>query len=249
MPEPIQLKSKICLVGEAAVGKTSLLRRYVLDQFDDTYVRKLGAKVSKKTMSVPVPERKTQVEITMAIWDVIGHLGFRQLLGDAFFDGAQGILAVADLTRRGTLTQLPGWVQAVEGIAGTVAVVLAANKADLTSGAAYGKQEVAPMATVLGYPYFLTSAKTGENVEDAFLRLGSDITKIQLGVRWPSRGAGSRVRAASSARRRGPRHPSDQGNASRATSRGIRGHEESKARLSSTHACLHPRVRRRSRGS
>jgi small GTP-binding protein len=183
MPEPIRLKSKVCLVGEAAVGKTSLIRRYVLDQFDETYVRTLGAKVSKKAVVVDVPERNTRVEITMATWDVIGHLGFRQLLGDAFFDGAQGILAVADLTRRETLAQLPGWVQSVEGVAGKTPVLLAANKADLTSEAAYGRHEVAAMAAVLGCPHLLTSAKTGQNVEDAFHQLGSAIAKTQLGVR------------------------------------------------------------------
>src|SRR2546426_457177 len=103
MPEPYLLKSKICLVGERGVGKSSLIRRYVLDQFDDKYVRTLGAKVEKKTMRLDVPERHAQVDIYMAIWDIIGHVGFRQLLGDSFFNGAQGILAVADLTRRETL--------------------------------------------------------------------------------------------------------------------------------------------------
>ncbi len=81
---PLQLKSKICLVGEKAVGKTSLIRRYVLDQFDDDYIRTIGAKVSKKTMRVTLPERKASVDITMAIWDIIGHMGFRQLLADVY---------------------------------------------------------------------------------------------------------------------------------------------------------------------
>src|SRR5881296_2084975 len=99
MPEPYLLKSKICLVGERGVGKSSLIRRYVLDQFDDKYIRTLGAKVEKKTMRVEVPERHAQVDIHMAIWDIIGHVGFRQLLGDSFFNGAQGILAVADATQ------------------------------------------------------------------------------------------------------------------------------------------------------
>ena len=108
MPEPYLLKSKICLVGERGVGKSSLIRRYVLDQFDDKYVRTLGAKVEKKTMRLDVPERHAQVDIYMAIWDIIGHVGFRQLLGDSFFNGAQGILAVADLTRRETLPVLTG---------------------------------------------------------------------------------------------------------------------------------------------
>ena len=180
MPEPYQLKSKICLVGERGVGKSSLIRRYVLDQFDDKYVRTLGAKVEKKTMRIDIPERHAQVEIFMAIWDIIGHVGFRQLLGDSFFNGAQGILAVADLTRRETLLVLTGWVEAVESVAGKVPVVLVANKADLTGQAQFGAAELAEMADTFGCTYVLTSAKNGQNVEDAFLRLASHIAKARL---------------------------------------------------------------------
>ena len=180
MPEPYQLKSKICLVGERGVGKSSLIRRYVLDQFDDKYVRTLGAKVEKKTMRIEVPERHAQVDINMAIWDIIGHVGFRQLLGDSFFNGAQGILAVADLTRRETLPVLTGWVEAVESVAGKVPVVLVANKADLTAEAQFGAAELAEMADTFDCTYVLTSAKNGQNVEDAFLRLATHIAKARL---------------------------------------------------------------------
>src|SRR2546421_2287357 len=106
MPEPYLLKSKICLVGARGVGKSSLIRRYVLDQFDDKYVRTLGAKVEKKTMRIDVPGRHAHVDISIAISDIIGHVAIRQLLGNSFFNGAQGILAVADLTRRETLLVL-----------------------------------------------------------------------------------------------------------------------------------------------
>src|SRR5881409_2903485 len=180
MPEPYQLKSKICLVGERGVGKSSLIRRYVLDQFDDKYIRTLGAKVEKKTMRVEVPERHAQVDIHMAIWDIIGHVGFRQLLGDSFFNGAQGILAVADLTRRETLPVLTGWIEAVESVAGKVPVVLVANKADLTTQAQFGVADLTEMAETFSCTYVLTSAKNGQNVEDAFLRLATQIARARV---------------------------------------------------------------------
>src|SRR5437899_1148336 len=180
MPEPYLLKSKICLVGEQGVGKTSLIRRYVLDQFDDRYVRTLGAKVEKKSLRVALPGPDALIEVNMAIWDIIGHVGFRQLLGDSFFNGAQGILAVADLTRRETLPVLTGWVEAVESIAGKVPVVLVANKADLTAQAQLGVADLAEMADTFGCTYVLTSAKNGQNVEDAFLRLATHIAKARL---------------------------------------------------------------------
>ncbi len=180
MPEPYLLKSKICLVGERGVGKTSLIRRYVLDQFEDKYVRTLGAKVEKKTMRIDLAERHAQIDVSMAIWDIIGHVGFRQLLGDSFFNGAQGILAVADLTRRETLSILTGWVEAVESVAGKVPVVLVANKADLTTEAQFGAADLAEMANTFGCTYVLTSAKNGQNVEDTFVRLATQIAKARL---------------------------------------------------------------------
>jgi small GTP-binding protein len=180
MPEAYLLKSKICLVGEQGVGKTSLIRRYVLDQFDDRYIRTLGAKVEKRSMRVAVPERGGQVDINMAIWDIIGHTGFRQLLGDSFFNGAQGILAVADLTRRDTLPVLTGWIESVESVAGKIPVVLVANKADLVAEAKFGDTELADMANTLNCTYLLASAKTGQNVEEAFLRLATQIAKARM---------------------------------------------------------------------
>src|SRR5437016_6381960 len=150
MPEPYLLKSKICLVGEQGVGKTSLIRRYVLDQFDDRYVRTLGAKVEKKSLRVALPGPDGLIEVNMAIWDIIGHVGFRQLLGDSFFNGAQGILAIADLTRRETRLVLTGWVEAVESVAGKGPVVLVANKADRTGHAEFGAAYRAEWADRLG---------------------------------------------------------------------------------------------------
>jgi len=180
MPEPYLLKSKICLVGEQGVGKSSLIRRYVLDQFDDRYVRTLGAKVEKKSLRVAVPERGGLIDVNMAIWDIIGHVGFRQLLGDSFFNGAQGILAVADLTRRNTLPALTGWVESVESVAGKIPVVLVANKADLVVEAQFGEAELADMANTLDRTYLFASAKSGQNVEDAFLRLATQIAKARM---------------------------------------------------------------------
>jgi len=179
MPEPYLLKSKICLVGEQGVGKTSLIRRYVLDQFDDRYVRTLGAKVEKKSLRVALPGPDGLIEVNMAIWDIIGHVGFRQLLGDSFFNGAQGILAIADLTRRNTLPGLTGWVESVESVAGKIPVVLVANKADLVAEAQFGETELADMANTFDCTYLFASAKSGQNVEDAFLHLATQIAKAR----------------------------------------------------------------------
>src|SRR5207253_4979715 len=92
------VKAKVCLVGDVAVGKTSLIRRFVQDEFDDRYITTLGAKVSKREMQFGTPDR-TQIHMDMTVWDIMGEKGFRDLLKEAFFHGAKGVVAVCDLTR------------------------------------------------------------------------------------------------------------------------------------------------------
>src|SRR5437870_2058230 len=99
-----KMKVKICLVGEGAVGKTCLIRRFIQDQFDDRYISTLGAKVSKKEIKVDGPNGGMDVDMT--IWDIMGEKGFRELLKEAYFHGAQGVLAVCDVTRKETLDDL-----------------------------------------------------------------------------------------------------------------------------------------------
>ena len=177
MPAPNVLKAKVCLVGEAAVGKTSMVRRFVLDEFDDRYVTTLGAKVSKKELVLEVPETERRIQIDMTVWDIMGEKGFRDLLKDAYFQGARGILGVADLSRYSTLKELDDWVTSVFRVAGEMPVVYAVNKIDLKDEVLllYGEKEIALHAKAFDAPWFYTSAKTGENVEAVFRTLGQRV--------------------------------------------------------------------------
>ncbi len=174
------LKSKICLVGDTAVGKTSLIERFVVDVFDDRYLTTLGTKVTKKVVEVALPDAGFVAQLDMTIWDIMGQPGFRQLLKDAYFFGVRGVLAVADLTRRSTLDDLAGWIKCVEQVVGQVPVVVAVNKADLADDADFGRSEIERVARALHSDVLMTSAKTGEHVEDAFQRLGSVVARHQL---------------------------------------------------------------------
>src|SRR3989442_12715665 len=97
MPEAQRIKPTVCLVGEAAVGKTSLIRRFVQDEFDDRYITTLGAKVSKREMAFEAQDR-TKIHMDMTVWDIMGEKGFRDLLKDAYFHGANGVVAERDIT-------------------------------------------------------------------------------------------------------------------------------------------------------
>ncbi len=168
------MKVKICLVGEGAVGKTCLIRRFIHDQFDDRYISTLGAKVSKKEIHIDANE--SSVDVDMTIWDIMGEKGFRELLKEAYFHGAQGVIAVCDVTRMDTLTDLDEWVAAVVKVTGKIPVEFLANKADLKEQQAITAADLESAAKTHDAPFLFTSAKTGENVEHAFSELAKLIS-------------------------------------------------------------------------
>ncbi|HKZ99977.1 MAG TPA: Rab family GTPase [Thermoplasmata archaeon] len=165
------VKLKVCMAGEAAVGKTSLIRRYVLDEYDDRYVATLGTKVSKKSLIATDPLTSKLVEVHTILWDVMGTRTLRELLKEAYYHGAQGILAVADLTREETLGELDAWARSIRAVAGDVPTYVVVNKADLEADRAVKESEIDAFCHARGWPWSYTSAKTGRGVEDGFRHL------------------------------------------------------------------------------
>ncbi|MFQ5911073.1 MAG: Rab family GTPase, partial [Thermoplasmata archaeon] len=161
-------------------GKTSLIRRFVEDVFDDRHVVTLGAKVTKKELDVKMPDSGDPMRAILGIWDILGQWGLAQFLKDSYFRGAQGLLAVCDVTRPLTLARLEGWRQAATKVAGQIPTYVVANKADLVEDQQFGEDKVRAFCTRWGSPYLLTSAKTGEGVEEAFRRLTGLILRAQF---------------------------------------------------------------------
>ncbi|MCJ2531553.1 MAG: GTP-binding protein [Candidatus Thermoplasmatota archaeon] len=176
MVEQEKMKVKICLVGEGAVGKTCLIRRFVHDEFEDRYISTLGAKVSKREIIVD-GANGGEVAVDMTIWDIMGEKGFRELLKEAYFHGAQGVLAVCDLTRRDTLYDLHDWVKAVNKVTGDIPVQFLANKKDLADQRSFEDKEMESVAAKYNSAFLSTSAKTGDNVSEAFEKLARMIAK------------------------------------------------------------------------
>lgn len=175
-------KFKICLFGEPAVGKTSLIRRFVYDVFDDKYLSTIGAKVSKKVVSVVQDSEDVKVE--MMIWDIMGQESFRQLLKDAYFYGAEGLIGVADITRKSTLYALEDWLREILLITGEKPLILVGNKIDLVDMAEWGEKELKEISEKFNaIYYFFTSAKTGEGVEEAFMKLAQKLVEKKSSIR------------------------------------------------------------------
>ncbi len=175
-----KLKLKICPCGEEAVGKTSLIRRFVEDAFDDRHIITLGAKVTKKELPVKMPESREPMRAILGVWDILGQWGFAKFLQDSYFRGVQGLLAVCDVTRPLTLVKLEGWRRAAAKVAGQIPMLVVANNVDLVEDQQFGEDQVRAFCRRWGSPYLLTSAKTGVGVEDAFRRLTGMILRAQF---------------------------------------------------------------------
>jgi len=153
------------------VGKTSLVRRYVLDLFDDKYIATIGTKVTKKEIVVNNPRTGRQERVMLLIWDIMGQPSFREVLREAYFYGVQGSLAVCDVTSKESLGELRYWIKAMTSTTGKVPMVFLGNKCDLRDETRIPFQDLDVFAKKNESPALLTSAKTGYNVETAFSML------------------------------------------------------------------------------
>ena len=171
MGTTVHKSKKVCLLGDGAVGKTSLIRRYVLDTFDDKYITTIGTKVSKKVLKYPDSPDSPGTELTLMIWDIIGQRGLPQL-HSMYFKGASAGFLVCDMTRRATFDAVDSWRKEFFATVGRVPLIILVNKADLKAQAQITKEDIERKARAIGATYFLTSAKTGMNVQKAFFALG-----------------------------------------------------------------------------
>ncbi len=164
-------KLKICLVGDVGVGKTSMIRRYVLDVFDDKYIATIGTKVTKKEIEAKNAKTGETQKVVLLIWDIMGQPSFREVLREAYFYGAEGALAVCDLTSKESLGELRYWIKAMTSTTGEIPIVFLGNKYDLKDDVRIESKDLEVFAMKHGAPALLTSAKTGYNVENAFATL------------------------------------------------------------------------------
>jgi len=163
-----EVKLKVCLIGNGGVGKTSLIRRFVLSEFDERYLYTLGTNVSKK--EVTLVWKGQEVKATLTVWDIMGQKSLRHLFAESYFKGANGGIAVCDSTRSDTLDDLTEWIEKMFSVSGDVPITILANKTDLRDQTRIEERALAEFAAAYDAPYFFTSAKTGENVERAFAK-------------------------------------------------------------------------------
>ncbi len=164
---------KIILIGPGAVGKTSLLERFVHNRFSGKYELTIGVDFLTKTMEIGADS------VRITIWDIGGQDRFK-FMRNRFYDGARGALLVFDLSRGQTYKDIKKWLNEFRQFAGNkVPFILIGNKADLLEdiGEVVERSEAQKFAENEGSIYIETSAKTGDNVEEAFLQLVRKLIK------------------------------------------------------------------------
>ncbi|MFX0087048.1 MAG: Rab family GTPase [Candidatus Hodarchaeota archaeon] len=162
-------KFKIILAGAGAVGKTTLMNRFVSGPFAGEYKATIGVDILSKELILN-KEDKTHL-IKLQIWDIAGQELFRAFR-KRFFSNARGCLLIFDLTVPQTLNDLHTWVSDIYEIAGSIPIVLIGNKVDLKELRNVSTELIDSFQKDNHIPsYFLTSAVTGVNVDDAFKSL------------------------------------------------------------------------------
>ncbi len=153
------------MVGSFAVGKTSLVSRFVNSIFSDKYLTTVGVKIDKKNIILGTQE------MNLLLWDLAGKDEFQELRV-SYLRGSSGYLLVADGTRPNTLDVAINLQQEVEAALGNVPFIFIINKDDLIDEWAIDESDIEQLRSK-GWEVILTSAKKGQSVEEAFLHLGA----------------------------------------------------------------------------
>ena len=155
------VSKKVILLGHYGVGKSSLTRRFVHRKFSDQYSTTIGVNIEKKIVTLAENQ-----EVSMIIWDIAGESS-HQKVPQSYKLGAHGIIYVVDLTRPTTYENLDTEVQILKKFVPNVPILVIANKKDL-----FTEKERADLIKQLPLlPFALSSAKTGENVDNIFQEL------------------------------------------------------------------------------
>ncbi len=170
-----QYKFKFIIVGDHTVGKTSIVMRFVENRFSTDYRATIGLNILTHNYKF------LNTVINLMIWD-IGAQKFFQRVRKTYYQGAHSAFLVFDLTNRSSFENLENWYNELKGfISIDIPVVVVGNKTDLSKERKISYQEGVSLANKLRASYIETSAKTGENVEDAFSLISYHyIVKSQL---------------------------------------------------------------------
>ena len=166
------MQKKVCMLGGFAVGKTSLVRRFVSNVFSDHYHTTIGVTVEKK--SVTVDNR----DVMLMLWDLYGEDEF-QRVRDSYLRGSSGYILVMDGLRKATLDTALVLQQTAARTVGSVPFVSIINKADVRSEWEIDERAIEQLRE-RGWPVLFGSAKLGQGVEELFAQLATQMVSAPV---------------------------------------------------------------------
>ncbi|KIS69972.1 putative GTP-binding protein ypt5 [Mycosarcoma maydis] len=172
---PRQLQFKLVLLGESAVGKSSLVLRFVKDQFDDYRESTIGAAFLTQTVSLDA-----QTTVKFEIWDTAGQERYKSL-APMYYRNANCAVVVYDITQPSSLDKAKAWIRELQRQADpNIIIALAGNKADLASTRrAIPTEEAEKYAQEEGLLFLETSAKNSSNVSELFTMIARKLPTEQ----------------------------------------------------------------------
>ena len=151
------IAKKVLLIGSFGVGKTSLVRRFVLNEFSENYISTIGVRISTKTVVIE------DEEVKLMIWDV-AVTSKEENVPKAYFLGSSAAMYVFDLSREETYLNLDKEIESIKNLSGLDEVIIVGNKRDLLSDdEIFEIRKIVPVTID-----FITSAKENANVEGSF---------------------------------------------------------------------------------
>jgi len=182
---------KLLLIGDSGVGKSCLLLRFADDTYTESYISTIGVDFKIRTIEL---DGKT---IKLQIWDTAGQERFRTITS-SYYRGAHGIIVVYDVTDQESFNNVKQWLQEIERYASeSVNKLLVGNKCDLTTKKVVDYTTAKEYADTLKIPFLETSAKTANNVEQAFMTMAAEI-KNRMGPGTQAQGQRPNVDISSS---------------------------------------------------
>ncbi|ODV86268.1 hypothetical protein CANARDRAFT_27518 [[Candida] arabinofermentans NRRL YB-2248] len=162
-PEARFSQFKLVLLGESAVGKSSIVHRFVKDSFTDLRESTIGAAFLTQTIQLD-PNTTVKFEI----WDTAGQERYRSL-ASMYYRNAQAALVVFDITQESSLEKAKYWVKELQKQANSnIVITLVGNKLDLSEERKISEDEALAYANELNIMYCEVSAKSGQNIKDCF---------------------------------------------------------------------------------
>ena len=166
-------KCSLLIIGDAVVGKTSILRRFAQDKFSSDYIATIGIDFFIK--DVIINERKIHVKI----WDTAGQERYKSLT-QGFFKNAQGLIIVYDVSSQDSFENLKFWIKSIHTNvidSENIPVIILGNKIDIIERVV-DKEKAEEYAKSSNYKYFEVSAKTGEGIDNSMKYLIQKVIEV-----------------------------------------------------------------------